>query len=485
MSLALGIGANTAMFSILDAVLLRPTRFPNPSTLTLVWEREPQGGLRFASAANFLDWRERSQSFTELAAWSPVSYVMTGGDSPQQISGAAVSANFFHTLSARPVLGRTFLPGEDGIPKPSDASRVVILSYGMWRENLGGDPNVIGRMVRLNQIPYAVVGVMGPDFRFLRRPQSLWVPLTMNRANRDYRFLTVVGRLIKPRANAVAEMSTLAQSLAASYPKTNRGWAIQVDDFQDWLAKTSYPGRLLLVAGALGLILLIACTNIASLLLTRSAARSRELSLRVALGAPPSRIIRQLLIESLLLSVSGGLFGVLLAWFFIDAAPKILPPAVVPAGAPLVLSPLVLLFTAGISLATGVRFGLFPAISAARNKIQKALKESGRSSSGGRAQRWFREGMVVFEVAMALMLVSGAGLVVASLKKLEAEDPGTKVDHLLTLRIFLPVARYDAAQALALHRHALEHRGFAGGGERDGGDQSSSLAVEDGGALRS
>ncbi len=194
LSLALGIGANTAMFSILDALLLRPARFPDPSTLTLVWERaNHQGSLRFVSAANFLDWRERSSSFAEMAGWSPVTFVMIGGDHPEQIAGAAVTANFFHTLQARPVLGRTFLPGEDGIPRPSDASRVVIISYGMWQTTLGGDPNVIGRMVRLNQIPYAVVGVMGPDFRFLRRSQSVWVPLSINRANRDYRFLTVVG----------------------------------------------------------------------------------------------------------------------------------------------------------------------------------------------------------------------------------------------------------------------------------------------------
>lgn len=455
-SLALGIGANTAMFSILDAVVLRPARFPSPSTLALVWEREPQGGLRFTSAANFLDWRERASSFTELAAWSPISYVMTGADTPRQISGAAVSANFFHVLQARPVLGRTFLPGEDGIPNPADASHVAILSYEMWQGTLGGDPNVIGRILRLNQVAYAVVGVMGPDFRFLRGPQSLWVPVNMNRANRDYRFLTVVGRLGKPRSAAVAEMSALAQSLAVAYPKTNKGWTIQVDDFQDWLTRTSYPARLLLVAGALGLILLIACTNIASLLLTRSSARSRELSMRIALGAPPSRIIRQLLIESLLLAVSGGFFGVVLAWMFINAAPTILPMAVIPAGAPLEVSPVVLLFTAGLTLATGVFFGLFPAISAARSKVQQALKESSRGSTGGRAQRWFREGMVVFEVAMALMLISSAGLVIASLRKLEAQDPGSRIDHLLTMHIFLPVARYNAPQALALHKRAME-----------------------------
>ena len=456
LSLALGIGANTAMFSILDAVFLRPVRYADPANLTLLFELEPQGGLRNASAANFLDWRERSHSFTEMAGWSPVSYVMTGADHPEQISGAAVTANFFHVLGARPVLGRTFLPGEDGIPKPGDASHVAIISYNMWQQSLGGDPNVIGRMIRLNQVPHAVVGVMPQDFRFLWLKQAVWVPMTINGANRDYRYLTVVGRLNKPRTIAAAEMNTLATSLSETYPKTNKGWKIEVDDFREWLANTFYRARLLLLAGALLLILLIACTNIASLLLTRSAARANELSLRVALGATPARIVRQLMIESILLAGAGGMLGVVLAMIFIHAAPSILPPAVVPTGVPLEMSPLVLLFTAAISLLTGVLFGVVPAASASRIKLQETLKDSGRSSTSGGTQRWFREGMVVFEVAVALMLVAGAGLLVASVRKLAGVDPGSRVDHILTLRIFLPVTRYDAPHALALHQLALK-----------------------------
>jgi predicted permease len=456
LSLALGIGANTAMFSIVDAVVLRPVRFPDPSTLTLVWEREPQGGVRSVSAANFLDWREHVHSFTELAGWSPVSYVMTGGQLAEQLVGASVTANFFQTLGAKPLLGRTFLPGEDGNSKPGDAAKVVILSYSMWQDVFGGDPKVIGREVRLNQVPHTVVGVMGQDFRFLGRRHSVWVPLVLNRTNRDYRFLTVVGRLNQPRETAVAEMSALAQSLAEAYPKTNKGWTIEVDDFREWLAKTFYRARLLLLATALGLILLIACTNIASLLLTRSAARSRELALRVALGATPGRIVRQLLMESFLLAFAGGLLGVVLAWIFVGAAPRILPPAVIPTGAPLEMSPLVLLFTAGISLATGVLFGLAPAIAVGRGKLKSAISGATRSSTAGRGQQWFRESMVVLEVAVALMLASGAGLLIASVRKLADVDPGSRVDHVLTLRIFLPLARYDAAHALALHRRVLE-----------------------------
>ena len=456
LSLALGIGANTAMFSILDAVFLRPVRFADPANLTLIWEQRPEGSLQMASAANFLDWRDRSHSFTELAGWSPTSYVITGADHPERIFGATVTANFFHVLGVRPVLGRTFLPGEDGIPKPSEASHVAIISYRMWQETLGGDPNVIGRMVRLNQVPYAVVGVMAPDFRFLGLAQSVWVPITINQANRDYRYLTVIGRLNKPRTMAVAEMNTLAQSLGEAYPKTNKGWRIEVDDFREWLANNYYRARLLLVAGALGMILLIACTNIASVLLTRSAARAYELSLRVALGATPGRIARQLLIESLLLAVSGGILGVLLALVFIQAAPAILPPQVVPTGVPLEMSPLVLLFTAATTLTTGVLFGGLPAVSASRIKIQETLKDSSRSSTSGGIQRWFREGVVVLEVAVAVMLVSTSALLIAGIEKLAQIDTGSRLDHVLTLRIFLPQARYDASRALALHQLALK-----------------------------
>ena len=297
---------------------------------------------------------------------------------------------------------------------------------------------------------------MDRDFRFLWLKQAVWVPMTINRANRDYRYLTVVGRLNKARTIAAAEMNTLAVSLSETYPKTNKGWKIEVDDFREWLANTFYRPRLLLLAGALLLILLIACTNIASLLLTRCAVRANELSLRAALGATPARIVRQLMIESLLLAGPGGILGVLLAMIFIHTAPSILPSAVVPTGVPLEMSPLVLLFTAAISLLTGAVFGVVPAASASRIKLHETLKDSGRSSTGGGTQRWFREGMVVFEVAVALMLVSAAGLLIASFRTLAAVDPGSRLDHILTLRIFLPVARYDASHALALHQRALQ-----------------------------
>ncbi len=455
LTLALGIGANTAMFSIVDAVLLHPVPFPNPASLTLVWEQEPRGEVSNASGANFLDWRERSKSFAELAAWTYRSYVITGEDRAQRVGGAAVTANFFRALGAKAALGRTFLPGEDGLPNPAEASRVVVISDRMWRENLGSDPNVLDRILQLNQVPYRIIGVMGPEFQFLMRGHALWVPVTINRSNRDYRFLTVVGRLKKPRTEATAEMGTLAYSLAENYPKSNKGWTIKIDDIREWLVKRNFRVRLLLLAGALAMILLIACTNVASLLLSRSTARARELALRVAVGATPGRIVRQLLIESIILSVSGGILGLILASALVGAAPRILPATAIPTGSPLELSMGVLAFTLGISLATGILFGLAPALSASRTDIQETLKDSSRGSTGGKGSQFFRESIVVLEVAVALMLVSSAALTVESIRKLGSVDPGFRMDNVLTARVFLPSAKYDAAHALDFHRRAL------------------------------
>ncbi len=462
-ALTLGIGANTAMFSVVDAVLLHPLRFPDPSTLTLVWELEPHGTIRNASPANFLDWRERQQSFTELSGWSQASYVITGGDRPEQVSGAEVTANFFHTLGARPILGRTFLPDEDGLENPSNASHVAVISYRMWQENLGGDPGVLDRILRLNEVPYRVVGVMGPEFQVLIRRHAIWIPATLDKTNRDFRLFTVIGRLKRPRTEAVAEMTSLGQALAEAYPKSNKGWSIEVDDFREWLVKRNFRVRLLLLAGALGLVLLIACTNVASLLLVRSSARSRELALRVALGATSGRIMRQLLIESLFLSLTGGALGLLLAQALIQAAPRFLPPTAIPTGAPLELSSIVLLFTLGVSIATGVLFGLAPALSASKTHLQEALKDASRGSSGGRGRRIFRESMVVLEIAVALMLVSGAGLMIESIQRLESLDLGFRYEKILTSRFFLPASKYNAARALAFQKSALERiRAFPG-----------------------
>ena len=455
LALGLGIGANSAMFSVVEAVLLHPVRYENPDRLAVVWDREPEGPLSHVSAASFLDWRAEAKSFSGLAAWSANSYVLAGADRPEQITGAAVTANFFSVLGVKPILGRTFLPDEDGLDNPVNASRVCVIGYRLWQESLGGDPNVLGRAVVLNQIPYAVVGVMPPDFRFIPRTHQVWVPAALNRTNRDYRYLTVVGRLKGSLKQASAEMTSLGRSLEQAYPATNRGRGIEVQDLLEYLVNRTFRTRLLLLTGAVGLVLLMACTNVASLLLTRAAGRTREIATRISLGATRGRLVRQLLTESLILGLTSGLAGLALANALIRAAPSLLPANALPTSAPIELNGGVILFTLIISLATGVLFGLAPALTMTRPDVQETLKDSSRSSTGGRGRRIFRQAMVIAEVALALMLLVTTGLVSASLRNLGAIDLGFRPENVLAWSLFLPSTKYDSERALDFHRRAL------------------------------
>ena len=455
-ALALGIGANSAMFSVVDAVLLHPVRFDNPSSLVFVWDVDPQKIAGFASAGSYMDWRTQAKSFSGLAGWSANSYVLANADRPEQITGAAVTANFFSTLGVKPVLGRTFLPDEDGIVNPANASRVCVIGYQLWQGSLGADPNVLGRTVQLNQIPYVVVGVMPPDFRFLARSHQVWVPASINPANREFRYLAVVGRLKAPLKQASAEMAGLSRSLEQAYPSNNRGRSVQVDDLIDYLVTRTFRIRLLLLTGAVGLVLMMACTNVASLLLARAAARTQEVAIRISMGATRVRLLRQFLTESVMLALTGGLAGLGLARALIGLAPSFLPPNALPTSAPADLNGSVILFTLCVSVATGVLFGLAPALAASRPNVQETLKDSSRGSTGGRGRRLFLQTMVTVEVALALMLLVTAGLMAASLRNLTGIDVGFRPQNVLAWSLYLPTNKYDAAKALNFHRRAVE-----------------------------
>ncbi|HLW76757.1 MAG TPA: ABC transporter permease, partial [Bryobacteraceae bacterium] len=374
---------------------------------------------------------------------------------PQQLTGAMVTANFFQTLGVKPALGRTFLAGEDGIDNPAAASKVAVIAYRLWQDVLGADPNVLGRSILLNGTSYTIVGVMKPDFEFMWRTHRVWVPATINRTNRDYHFLMVIGRLRAPRSHASAEMSALARSLDESYPASNKGWTIQVDDFQEWLINHGFRTRLLLLFAAVGLVLLIACTNIASLLLVRSAARHREIAVRVSLGATRGRLARQLLTESLLLAVSGGILGLALAAALNRIAPSLVPPTAFRTAAPIELNSLVVSFTALISILTGLLFGVAPALAAARLDLQTSLKDSSRGTTADRGRQRFWQAMVTSEVAIALMLLASAGLMIESLMKMYDIQLGFNPTNVLTLRVILPPAKYPPVKALAFHREAI------------------------------
>jgi putative ABC transport system permease protein len=323
----------------------------------------------------------------------------------------------------------------------------------MWQESLGADPNVLGRLLQLDQISYRIIGVMPPDFQFRLRRHQVWLPVTLDRTDRDYHFLTAVARLKVPRTAAAAEMTALARRLEQAYPKSNKGRTIQVDDLQEWLVVNhSFRTRLLLLFAAVGAVLLIACTNVASLLLARSAARVRELALRVALGATRVRLMRQMLTESVLLAVAGGAAGLALAEALISAAPKIIPASVMPNASPFELNSMVMAYTLGISVLTGVLFGLAPALSATRPEVQETLQDSSRGSTGGRGGQRFRQAMVAIEIALALVLLTSAGLMIESLRRLTTTELGFSPRNVLTLRLLLSTARYDAAAALRFHR---------------------------------
>ncbi|HML18877.1 MAG TPA: ABC transporter permease [Bryobacteraceae bacterium] len=453
--LGLGIGANSAMFTIVDALLLHAVRYPDPQTLVFVWSHDSQGAPSDVSAADFMDWRVQSKTLSDLAAWMPTSFVVTGGERPRQLGGARVTANFFRTLRVKPVLGRTFLPDEDGLEHPENAARSVVIGYRFWQEDLGADPEVLGRTIRVDSIPYTIIGVAPENFQFWWRPHDLWVPVSLNVHDRDYRDLVVIARLAGTRARAAAEMAVISRSLGEAYPKSDKGWTVQLDELQDWLLNRTFRTRILILSAAVGLVLLIACTNVASLLLARSAVRARELAVRVSLGATRSRLVRQLLTESALLALAGGGLGLAIAWALVRLAPKFVPANAIPGG-PLELSAPVVWFTLAVSAVTCILFGLAPAVAAARGDVQTALKDSGRGSTGGRKRLRFRQVMVAAEIAIALMLLSTTWLMIGSLRGLTRIDPGFNPKNVLAVRMYLPAAKYDAEHALGFYRLALE-----------------------------
>jgi putative ABC transport system permease protein len=456
--LALGIGANSAMFSVVDGLLLHPVSYREPEKLVFVWGHDPSGVLTDLSPAAFMDLRAQSKNLTDLAAWMPTSFVVLGGDRPRQVGGAKVTANFFRTLGVTPILGRTFLPDEDGLDRPADASRSVVISYRLWQRDLGADPNVLGRTLSVDSVSYTIIGVAPNDFRFWWRPHELWIPVSLNVHDRDYRVLVAIARLTATPARAASELSVIARSLGETYPKSDRGWTLQVEDLRERLLNRTFRMRLLLLSGAVGLVLLLACTNVASLLLARAAARRREIAVRISLGATSSRLARQLLTESALLALCGGGLGLGIAWMLIRAAPKFVPSAAIPGG-PIELSMPVVWFSVALSLATCLLVGLAPAWGIARSERQGALKQSGRGTTSGRASQRTRQAIVAAEVAAALVLLAGAWLMASSMRNLANTYPGFDPSNVLTVRLLLPSAKYDAAQAQRFYRQGLEHIG--------------------------
>lgn len=442
-ALALGIGANTAVFSIVNAVILRPLRFENPDRLVMLWETNLSQGLDHSqtSPVIFTDWREQKQVFEDVAVWwyPQVNLTDTGSD-PVRVRTIDVTDNFFSVLGVQPMLGRRFLPGED----KRGAEPVAVLSYSLWKDRFDSDPNILGRAIALDGRVYSVIGVMGSDFNYPENMQ-VWRPLGWDPAqhNRAARFMEVVARLAPgvTLERAQADLSALGRRLEQEYPKSNINWGVSLVPLHNEIVGNFRPA-LLIMLGAVALVLLIACANIANLLLARAGSRQKEIAIRLALGASRARLIRQLLTESILLASIGCALGLLLAYFggkFLMA----FSPIAIPRLSEIVIDARMVSFTVAITLATGIIFGLVPALQASRPDLNQVLKEGGRDSRSSSSGNRIRHALVVSEIAIALMLLIGAGLLLKTFLHLQRAEPGFNPNSVLTFNLQLPGSKYN------------------------------------------
>lgn len=459
--IALGIGANTAIFSVVNAVLLRPLPFKDPQQLVeirtqnLNRDAKPSSG---ASPADFWDWQEQSRAFEQISAMRAGGGVtMTLGEHPEVFPGAGVSVNFFETVGVKPLLGRTFLPEEGRL----SASGAVVINYKLWQSRFGGDASIIGKTFKTDDGSATIIGVMPPDFKYPPFA-DVWVPLARDSGemhNRANHYFIITARLKEGQSikSAEADIKTVASRLEAEYPETNKGVTASLMPLQESLVGR-VKSSLLILLGAVCFVLLIACANVASLLLARAESRRREMAIRQALGASRWRLIRQLLTESLLLALAGGSLGLLLSLWGVDLLMSLLPKTYSIAFQSLEvhIDKYVLLFSLLASLLTGLFFGIFPAWQSSRTEINDWLKESGRSTEGIK-NRKARSVLVILEVALALVLLVGAGLLIQSFARLRRVDLGFDPHNLMTMEINAPFSTYPDAEARArFYRQVLE-----------------------------
>jgi putative ABC transport system permease protein len=457
-TLALGVGANTAIFSVANTALLRPLPYQNSDELVMVWETAPKLGFPHndVAPANFIDWRDQNRVFTQIAAFGGASLSLTGRGEPERIEGERVSASLFPLLGVTPALGRVFTEQEDR----SDAQGVIVLSHSLWQRRFGGDTGIIGQSLTLSNHPYTVVGVMPAHFRFPGREQEFWVPMAFEpdeAAGRGDHYLSVVARL-KPgvtRRQAQAEMDAIAARLQQQYPRTNTDQGVALVPLHEEFAG-AIRKPLLILMGVAGFVLLIACANLTNLLLARATQRASELTIRAALGAGRMRLIRQLLTESVLLALSGGAVGALLAIWGVDLLETLVPENLAQARG-VVVDWRVLSFSATVSLLTGVVFGLAPALQISKLNLTEALKEGGRSGAGGGSRGRLRGALVIGEIALSLVLLTGAGLMIKSFYRLTGVDPGFQPDKSLTMRMHMTGAKYgDSVKRRTFYDNMLQ-----------------------------
>ncbi|HEU0176615.1 MAG TPA: ABC transporter permease [Blastocatellia bacterium] len=459
-TLAFGIGANVAIFSVVNAVLIQPLPFAEPDQLIWAWGNIRNGGKSASvSPLDYLDYRAQNTTFEQFAAtYSIPSYTnLTGSGEPERLESRLVTGNFFQAMGVNAALGRTFLPENE----KSGSDQVVVLSYGLWRQRFGADPSIIGRTLTFDGRKYEVLGVMPPSFNFPQNAQ-LWGPMSFDVSpdmrQRKAHFLRPIGRL-KPGvtlAQAQADMDTIARRLEAQYPESNTGWNLRMVPLRDQLVGNIKP-TLQILFGVVGFVLLIACANVANLSLVRAATRQKEIAVRMALGAGRLRIARQMLTESVLLSLAGGALGVILAAWGVDLIVAFsgnnIPPT-----AQVGMDRAALGFTAGVSLLTGLLFGLAPALQATRPRLGETLKDVGKGAGQSASRNRTRSLLVVFETASAVVLLIGAGLFVRSYIRLQQVNPGFDAANVLTTRINLAYGKYNSPEKARAFWGQLQER---------------------------
>ena len=445
LTLALGIGANTAIFSVVNAVLLKPLTYKNADSLVIVWQQNSHRGWsqNNVSGANFLDWKKQNHVFTDIAAFESNSFNLSGGAKPEEVGGERVTTNLFSVLEVQPLRGRLFLPEEERQDKAA-----VIVSYALWQQHFGGDTALIGKHVLINGKSYPVVGILPATFDDayavpLTSPTQFWIsgiePFPETREFHEYR---AIARL-KPGvtlAQAQAEMDTIAGRLEQQYPES-KGWGVALVKLHDQVVEYTRPALLILL-GAVGLVLLLACANVANLLLVRASGRGKATAIRVALGASRSQLVRQFLVESILLAMIGATAGLVLAAWGSGILVRLSPPdtpRIEGAG----IGAFVLLFTFVVALGTGIVFGLAPALGSSKPDVHESLKESGRSSAGSRRGRKLRDVLVICEFGLALALLVGAGLMIKALAHLHGVDIGFNPNNLLSVKVPLEGPQYE------------------------------------------
>jgi putative ABC transport system permease protein len=454
-TLALGIGANSAIFSVINGVLLKPLPFKQPENVVKLWESMANGFQGSVSAPNLKDWREQNTVFTRIAAYQFQNFGLESKDAPERVRAATVSAEFFDVLGVPPQLGRTIAEGEDQEGK----HRVAVLSDQLWQSKFAGDRGIVGKTILLGGENYTVIGVMPANFRYPSRLTDLWVPLVMPPQQftaRGSHFLLALARL-KPGVTfqqAQEQMSAIAHRIELQYPDNQTGRGALLIQAQEEIVRGIRPALLTLLA-AVGLVLLIACTNVANLLLARAATRRREIAIRLALGAGRWRLLRQLLTESALLSLLGGAIGLVLAYWGVAALVK-LATGILPRANEVTLDGRVAAFTIVLSLLTGIVFGLAPALQASKAELQSDLKE-GSAAAGNQQSNLLRSLLVVGEVAAALVLLIGASLLIKSFARLQHTESGLRPENVLTAGITLPDSKYKTTEAISqFHKRMLE-----------------------------